>query len=240
MSVLRNFAIDCRLPPSSLRSPAAAPTRQSRRHHRSPRPPELHRRPEPEITKTEIGAAGDLTIVRPAAAARLEQVEQVGRHRAAPLSRARDNNDSPLSVLQNLAIVVDDPVAGCDRRRHHGRRPRPGEADIHHQSSVAPITRAPSSAPNSANNNFVKKRMSTSASSRSAAEPAGRNFGLEVGMVGTVKFEVRIKELVENLPDLAELIEPLLIVRRALREQIVILHRRLLAIVRDDEVCRRS
>jgi len=46
-------------------------------------------------------------------------------------------------------------------------------------------------------------------------------------------------ELVENLPDLAELVEPLLIVRRALREQIVILHRRLLAIVRDDEVCRR-
>jgi transposase len=38
---------------------------------------------------------------------------------------------------------------------------------------------------------------------------------------------------------LAELVEPLLIVRRALSEQIVILHRRLLAIVRDDEVCRR-
>jgi transposase len=31
----------------------------------------------------------------------------------------------------------------------------------------------------------------------------------------------------------------MLIVRRTLREQIVILHRRLLAIVRDDEVCRR-
>ena len=66
-----------------------------------------------------------------------------------------------------------------------------------------------------------------------------RNFGLKVGMVGKVKFEARIKELVENQPDLAELIEPLLIVRRALREQIVVLHRRLLAIVRDDEVCRR-
>jgi transposase len=26
-----------------------------------------------------------------------------------------------------------------------------------------------------------------------------RNFGLKVGMVGTVKFETRIKELVENL-----------------------------------------
>ena len=29
-----------------------------------------------------------------------------------------------------------------------------------------------------------------------------RNFGLKVGVVGTVKFEARIKELVENLPDL--------------------------------------
>ena len=66
-----------------------------------------------------------------------------------------------------------------------------------------------------------------------------RNFGLKVGMVGKVKFEARVKELVENFPDLAELVEPLLIVRRVLREQIVILHRRLLAIVRDDEVCRR-
>src|SRR3974390_3343083 len=66
-----------------------------------------------------------------------------------------------------------------------------------------------------------------------------RNFGLKVGMVGTAKFEARIKELVENLPDLAVLVEPLLTVRRTLREQIAILHRRLLAIVRDDEVCRR-
>jgi transposase len=66
-----------------------------------------------------------------------------------------------------------------------------------------------------------------------------RNFGLKVGMVGKVKFEVRIRELVESLPDLAVLVEPMLIVRRVLREQIVILHRRLLAIVRDDEVCQR-
>ena len=66
-----------------------------------------------------------------------------------------------------------------------------------------------------------------------------RNFGLKVGMVGTVKFEARIQELVENLPDLAVLVEPMLVVRRVLREQIGILHRRLLAIVRDDEVCRR-
>src|SRR5213595_477515 len=66
-----------------------------------------------------------------------------------------------------------------------------------------------------------------------------RNFGLKVGMVGTVKFEARIKELVENLPDLAVLVEPLLVVRRVVREQIGILHRRLLALVQDDDVCRR-
>jgi transposase len=66
-----------------------------------------------------------------------------------------------------------------------------------------------------------------------------RNFGLKVGVVGALKFEARIKELVENLPDLAELVEPLLIVRRTLREQIGILHRRLLAVVRTDDVCRR-
>jgi transposase len=66
-----------------------------------------------------------------------------------------------------------------------------------------------------------------------------RNFGLKVGVVGTVKFEARVRELVENLPDVAELVEPLLIVRQVLREQLGILHRRLLAIVRDDDVCRR-
>ena len=47
--------------------------------------------------------------------------------------------------------------------------------------------------------------------------PPLRNFGLKVGMVGTVRFEARIQELVENLPDMAALVEPLLIVRRALR-----------------------
>ena len=66
-----------------------------------------------------------------------------------------------------------------------------------------------------------------------------RNFGLKVGVVGTIKFEARIKELVEGLPDLIVLVEPMLVVRRTLREQIGVLHRRLLTVVRDDEVCRR-
>ena len=66
-----------------------------------------------------------------------------------------------------------------------------------------------------------------------------RNFGLKVGILGQAKFEARIKELVEDLPDLAVLVEPLLVVRRVLREQIGVLHRRVLTVVRDDEVCRR-
>src|SRR5213082_841935 len=41
-----------------------------------------------------------------------------------------------------------------------------------------------------------------------------RNFGLKVGMVGTGKFEARIRELVADHPDLAAIVEPLLIARR--------------------------
>ena len=66
-----------------------------------------------------------------------------------------------------------------------------------------------------------------------------RNFGLKVGMVGTARFEVRIRELVENSPDLTTLVEPLLVVRRVLREQIAVLHQRVVAVARDDDVCRR-
>jgi len=52
-----------------------------------------------------------------------------------------------------------------------------------------------------------------------------RNFGLKVGMVGTVKFEARIRDLVAEHPDLAAIVEPLLIARRVLREQLDMLHR---------------
>jgi transposase len=44
-----------------------------------------------------------------------------------------------------------------------------------------------------------------------------RNFGLKVGIVGRTKFEARIEELVEHVPDLAALTEPLLVVRRVSR-----------------------
>ncbi|MEJ2116789.1 MAG: IS110 family transposase [Alphaproteobacteria bacterium] len=66
-----------------------------------------------------------------------------------------------------------------------------------------------------------------------------RNFGLKVGQVGKVKFETRVQELVDDFPELAELMEALLDARAKLREQFAILHKKLLAIVRDDDVCHR-
>jgi transposase len=66
-----------------------------------------------------------------------------------------------------------------------------------------------------------------------------RNFGLKVGMVGEAKFEARIRELIEDDPDLAEIVEPVLIARRSLREQLRVLHRKLLELVRHDQICRR-
>jgi transposase len=66
-----------------------------------------------------------------------------------------------------------------------------------------------------------------------------RNFGLKVGVVGAVKFEARIRELLDCVPDLAEIVAPLLVSRQKLREEFGRLHRKLLSIVRDDGVCRR-
>jgi transposase len=65
------------------------------------------------------------------------------------------------------------------------------------------------------------------------------NFGLKVGAVGAAKFEERIRELIADMPDLAEIMEPLLDARRRLREHFGTLHRKLLALARGDAVCRR-
>ena len=65
------------------------------------------------------------------------------------------------------------------------------------------------------------------------------NFGLKVGVVGAVKFEERIHELIRDMPDLAEILERLLDARRRLREHFAALHRKLLELARGDAVCRR-
>ncbi len=66
-----------------------------------------------------------------------------------------------------------------------------------------------------------------------------RNFGLKVGVVSTGKFEARIRELVTDSPRLARIVEPLLVVRRIMREQFAVLHKMLLDTVRHGPVCRR-
>lgn len=66
-----------------------------------------------------------------------------------------------------------------------------------------------------------------------------RNFGLKVGAVGVIKFEERVRELVMGMPDLAEIMASLLDARQKLRDEVRKLHRKLLSIVREDEVCRR-
>ena len=66
-----------------------------------------------------------------------------------------------------------------------------------------------------------------------------RNFGLKVGVIGLGKFEERIRELVEGMPELIAIMEPLLTARQKLREMFTKLHRQLLLAVRDDGVCRR-
>jgi transposase len=66
-----------------------------------------------------------------------------------------------------------------------------------------------------------------------------RNFGLKVGVVSGFRYEARIRELVAGFPGLAAIVEPLLSVRQAMRQQFAVLHKMLLDTVRRDPVCRR-
>jgi len=66
-----------------------------------------------------------------------------------------------------------------------------------------------------------------------------RNFGLRVGVVSGSRYEARVRELVEGFPGLAAIAEPLLNVRRVMRQQFAVLHKMLLDTVRGDPVCRR-
>lgn len=66
-----------------------------------------------------------------------------------------------------------------------------------------------------------------------------RNFGLKVGAVGALKFDQRIGDLVEDVPELADIMGPLLASRRQLRGAFMALHHKLLSIVRSHAVCRR-
>ena len=66
-----------------------------------------------------------------------------------------------------------------------------------------------------------------------------RGFGLKVGTISKLRFESRIRELAAGQAMLERVVEPVLRVHAGLRGEYAVLHRTLLAAVRDDQVCRR-
>jgi transposase len=66
-----------------------------------------------------------------------------------------------------------------------------------------------------------------------------RGFGLKLGEVSKGRFATRVRELATGQPMLERVVEPMLRAREALRAEYQVLHRAVLAIVREDAVCRR-
>jgi transposase len=66
-----------------------------------------------------------------------------------------------------------------------------------------------------------------------------RGFGLKVGQVSRGRFAARVQELIAGQEMLETVIGAMLTARAGLHSEFMRLHRRLLAIVRDDAVCRR-
>jgi transposase len=66
-----------------------------------------------------------------------------------------------------------------------------------------------------------------------------RGFGLKLGEVSKGRFAARVRELAAGQPMLERVVEPMLRAREALRAEYQVLHRAVLAIVREDTTCRR-
>ena len=66
-----------------------------------------------------------------------------------------------------------------------------------------------------------------------------RGFGLKMGPVSTGRFTARVRELAAGQPMLEAVTEAMLRARDALRAEVNALHRKVLDIVRTDEICRR-
>jgi transposase len=66
-----------------------------------------------------------------------------------------------------------------------------------------------------------------------------RGFGLKVGAVPRGGFDARIRELAAGQAMLEQIVDAMLAVRTTLRAQFNVLHKAVLAIVREDAVCRR-
>ena len=66
-----------------------------------------------------------------------------------------------------------------------------------------------------------------------------RGFGLKLGEVSKGRFAARVRELVAGQAMLERVVEPMLRAREALRAEYQVLHRAVLALVREDATCRR-
>lgn len=66
-----------------------------------------------------------------------------------------------------------------------------------------------------------------------------RGFGLKIGPISRGKFAARVRDLIAGHEMLEAVIGSMLTARAGLNSEVMRLHRRLLAIVRDDTVCRR-
>ncbi|MBS3981936.1 MAG: IS110 family transposase [Rhodobacteraceae bacterium] len=66
-----------------------------------------------------------------------------------------------------------------------------------------------------------------------------RNFGHKVDVVRAAKFEARVRELADGMPELNEFIVNLLAARRTLRDGLSRLHGKVLAIAGNDTACAR-
>ena len=123
--------------------------------------------PNRNITEKESGAAGDITIVRPAAAAPPRRPEQVEMRRAGFSATTRQgikNTSSPAGNVGERARRRQLPLnAAFDQG---GRRRRPGSSTAA-AASVAPIARAPASAPN---RNITEKESGPPATSPSCGQ----------------------------------------------------------------------
>jgi transposase len=66
-----------------------------------------------------------------------------------------------------------------------------------------------------------------------------RGFGLRLPRLLRGRWDAGVREAVAGHPSLLQILDPLLIARRALREQLILLDKRVRDAARDDQVCRR-
>ena len=65
-----------------------------------------------------------------------------------------------------------------------------------------------------------------------------KTFGQPIGKVGVARFEGRVRDLLEKMPALGDVIEPLLAVRAAVRRELDALTKRVNALARESRACR--